>query len=206
MLRTLLILFALTLPSAAKQVTMRIPLEPGPEPEEVAVVTFDDSRISAADVKHSMLLHENGYYATPAIGAYGECKAEDVARMEHDIHNAGRIIEQLDPQQFPAELSGVVIYLNNLQSFWLWQAQQELVFLKSGTAPDTEFTGVDLDRCQVHPETLPGTQACNQAFYTWHNCADNTVREQLGEYPKHVWKAFLDAYGIQERVESTVDD
>jgi hypothetical protein len=205
-LRTLLILLALALPSAAKQVTLRIPLEPGTEPEEIAVVTFDDSRISPADVKRSMLLHEDGYYATPAIGAYGECKAEDVARMERDIHTAGRTVEELDPQKFPAELSDVVIYLNKLQSFWLWQARQELAFLKSGTAPDTEFTGIDLDRCRVHPQTLPETQACKQVFYNWHNCTNKTVREQLGEYPKQAWKAFLDAYGIRERIESTVDD
>ena len=117
-----------------------------------------------------------------------------------------RIIEKLDPQKFAPELSSVILYLNKLHSFWLWQAGQELAFLKSGRSPDTEFSGVDFSHCQAHPETLPETQLCDQVFYSWHNCTNKSVREQLGEYPKQAWEAFLNAYGIRERIESTIED
>jgi hypothetical protein len=205
-LRVLLALLALTLPSAAKKVTLRIPLGPG-EPEEIVVASFDDSRVSAADVKRWIsLLHENGYYATININAYGKCEANDIPGMEQGIEKTRRMVEELDPNAFPPELSTVVTYLKDQQSFWLWVSEQEVEFLKSGTAPETEFTGVDLARCQVHPERLSKAQACNQVFYTWHNCTNQEVMKQLGSYPREQWKAFLDAYGIQERAGSSIDD
>ena len=64
-----IVLAVLTLPST-NQVTLRIPLQPGPEPEEIAVVTFDADRVSAKEVKRWMLLHENSYFHTPMFGYY----------------------------------------------------------------------------------------------------------------------------------------
>ncbi len=128
--RLLLILLAIVVPTPA-QVTLRIPLEPG-EPEEIAVITFDENRVSAADVKRWMLLHENGFYSTPVIGSSSECKTSDIRKMEDAIQKTQQIVDDLDSSKYPPELSDVVAYLKNTQSLWLWQAQQELAFLKTG--------------------------------------------------------------------------
>src|SRR5436305_6600541 len=115
---------------AGRQVTVRIPLEPG-EAEEVVVATFDQDRVPIAKVKEWMLLHENGYYSTPAIGSYPECKTSDVPKLENDIQKTTQMVESLNPDKYPPELSEVVAYLKETQSFWLWQAEQELEFLKN---------------------------------------------------------------------------
>ena len=198
--------FALSPALAAKQITLRIPLEPGPEPEEIAVATFDDSRILPADLKRWMLVHENGYYETLMIESSTDCKPSDIPKLQQGIRKTQQMIDELDPSRFPLELSGVVMYLKDLQSFRFWQSVQELEFLKSGKAPQDEYTDTDLERCQVHVETLSRVQACHQVFFNWHNCVLHTLEKQLGSYPKDKWKAFLDAYGIQERIESTIGD
>ena len=46
----LLVAMLLALP-ANKEVTIRIPLSPGPEPEEISVLTFDPERVSAKDLE-----------------------------------------------------------------------------------------------------------------------------------------------------------
>jgi hypothetical protein len=202
LLKVILIVFALTFPLAAKQITLRIPLDP----ENVAVVTFDDTRVSAADLKRWMQADEHGPYATTVFGYYADCDANDTPKMEKDIKTSQQFADELDPNKFPPELSGVVMYLKDLQLFWLWQAKQELEFLKIGTSPDAEYKGNDLAQCQAHLETLNKAQACHQVFYNWHNCVLHTMEEQLGKYPQNKWKAFLDAYGIKERVEQTMGD
>jgi hypothetical protein len=202
MLRLFLMVFALSLPSVAKQITLRIPLDP----EHIAVVTFDDARISATDVERSLRVAEYGLYATTVLGYVGHCNANDIPKMQKDIEKAQQIVDELNPSTFPPELSGVVMYLVDLQSFWLWQAEQELEFLKSGRSPDTEYKGTDFAQCQVHLETLNKSQACHQVVFNWNNCVLHTMEKQLGGYPKDKWTAFLDAYGIQERVEGTIGD
>jgi hypothetical protein len=199
--RVLLVLAALT-PLQA-QVTLRIPLQPG-QPEEIAVVTFDESRISAENLKHSMLVHENGRYATPAEGFYGDCKPGDGPKLQNDIKQTEDILRQLDSKDYPSELSDVVAYLKNLQSFWLWAAQQELEFLKTGKLPDNEYDCVDLTACQATASGRPDLQ-CHKVFLTWHNCVLRAMSKALGPYPKDRWNAFLDAYGIKEHLESTVN-
>lgn len=114
-------------------------------------------------------------------------------------------MNDLDPSNYPAALTDVVQYLKDLQSLWLWLAQQELAFLKSGKLPQTEYNGIDLRMCEVRTsEDKP--RMCHEVFHRWHNCAINTVEKQLGSYPKEKWKAFLDSFGIQERIESTLDE
>jgi hypothetical protein len=206
LLKTLLLILALSLSSAGKQLTLRIPLEAGETSEQVAVVTFDDSRVSATDVKRWTLLHENGVYERPAFGFYPGCKASDTPKLQRDIARTQTMVEELDPNRYPPELSSVVMYLKDLQSLWLWLGRQELEFLKSGKPPENEYKDTSLERCQVHTETIPKAQACHQIFFNWHNCVNDTMRAKLGSYPKQQWKAFLDAYGIQERVKSTVND
>jgi hypothetical protein len=198
--RVLLLLFAFVV-SSDNEVTLRIPLQPG-EPEEIAVVSFDEDRVSAENVKKWMLLHETSYYHTPAFGVYPECKTTDISKLEDDIHKTEQLVNDLDPKSYPKELTDVVLYLRNLQSFWLWLTQQELAFLKSGKLPPTEYNGLDLVACQV---PVDKTHACTQIFFDWHSCANSQMAKRLGSYPKEKWKAFLDAFGIQERLESTVD-
>jgi hypothetical protein len=57
----------------------------GPEPEEIAVVTFDTDRVSAEDVKKWMLLHKNSYFHTPMFGYYPDCKPGDIPKLEQEI-------------------------------------------------------------------------------------------------------------------------
>jgi hypothetical protein len=52
--------------------------------------------------------------------------------MEDAIQKTQQIVDDLDSSKYPPELSDVVAYLKNTQSLWLWQAQQELAFLKTG--------------------------------------------------------------------------
>ena len=200
MYRTVLIATVVVLSSGRREVTLRIPLQPGPEPEEIAVVTFDPDRVSAEELKKWMLLHENSYYHTPAVGFYPECKPSDIPKLEEDVKKSEQIVAELDTNKYPAKLTNVVRYLRDLQSFWLWLAQQQLAFLKSGKLPQTEYNGVDL-ACQV-PTTTDKANLCHQIVFRWHNCAIYEMRKRLGSYPKEKWKAFLDSLGIQERIES----
>lgn len=198
----LIALFVTALP--VRQVTLRIPLQSGPQPEEIAVVTFDTDRVSAEDLKRWMLLHENASYAMPKIGYYPDCKPSDIPKLEEDVKKTQRVVDNLDPNKYPPELADVVYYLKELQSFWLWLAQQELEFLKSGKLPQTQYNGVDLGACQVSASADNG-HACYHIFIRWHTCANHELAKRLGSYPKEKWKAFLDSFGIQERIESTLD-
>jgi hypothetical protein len=186
---------------STKQTTLRIPLQSGPVPEEIAVVTFDADRVSAQDVKRWMLLHESSYYDTPVFGYYPECKPSDVPKLEKDIKKTQQIVDDLDPNKYPPALTDVVRYLKDLQSLWLWQAQQELAFLNSGKLPQTEYNGVDLRMCEVR-NFEDKQRMCYEVLHRWHNCATNTVGRRLGSYPKEKWKAALDALGIQEELGS----
>ena len=197
MYRILLIAFAAAV-SSTNQVTLRIPLQPGPEPEEIAVVTFDAGRVSAEELKRWMLLHENSYFHTPMFGYYAECKPSDIPKLEEEIKKTEQMVNELDPSKYPAELTDVVRYLKDLQSFWLWMAQQELAFRKSGKLPQTEYNGLDL-ACQVPASTKT---LCDQIVYRWRTCANNAMAKKLGSYPKEKWKAALDALGIQEELGS----
>lgn len=196
-------MFVASLP--VKEVTVRIPLQPGPQPEQIAVVTFDADRVSAEDVKKWMLLHETAYYDTPVFGYYPECKPADIPKLEEDIKKTQQIVGDLDPNKYPPALADVVQYLKDLQSLWLWMAQQELAFLNSGKLPQTEYKGVDLRICEVR-NSEDTRRMCHEVFHRWHNCAINSVGKRLGSYPKEKWKAALDALGIKERLESTVEE
>jgi hypothetical protein len=193
----LLILLAVAVPPTNK-VTLSIPLQPGPEPELIAVVTFDTDRVSAEDVKKWMLLHESSYFHTVMFGFYPDCKPSDIPKLEQEIKKTEQMVNELDPSKYPPELNDIVVYLKDLQSFWLWMAQQELAFRKSGKLPQTEYNGVDL-ACQVPASTEP---LCHRILHRWHNCANDAMAKKLGSYPVEKWKAFLDSYGIQEKLGS----
>jgi hypothetical protein len=203
-LRRALLTLTILLPTAvfSKQVTLRIPIEPE---VYIVVASFDDDRVSVKDVKLWMQLHENAYYATPIDGYYPtECQRADMPKIEAAINKTKQIVKDLDANKYPPELAEVVGYLKDLQSFWLWQEQQELEFLKSGKLPDSKYKGLDLGMCEVR-NSEDKLQACQEVSHDWHNCTLNRMMKQLGSYPKEKWKAFLDAFGIQEKIESTVD-
>jgi len=200
-LHKVLFLVLAALMQGSGQVTLRIPLQQG-QAEEVVVVTFDQSRVSAADVKRWVLLHENGPYATSTLGYYADCKSSNVPKLENDIKQTQEILKKLDSADYPSELSDVVAYLKALQSFWLWEEEQELEFLKDGKAPDSEYNDVDLGACMVSDT---GRQNCREVLIRWPNCILHLMQKRIGNYPRDRLKAFLDAYGIQERVESSLD-
>jgi hypothetical protein len=199
-LRIVLLIAMFVVSPARKEITLRIPLQPG-QPEEIAVITFDADRVSAEHVKKWMLVHETSYYHTPTFGYYPDCKPSDISKLEEDIKRTEQMVSDLDHNDYPKELTDVVRYVRDVQSFWLWMAQQELAFLKSGKLPQTKYNGLDLTACQVSTEKA---HACSQIFLRWHNCANNELMERIGSYPKEKWKAFLDSFGIQERLESTL--
>jgi hypothetical protein len=200
-LRIVLLIALFFVSPARKEITLRIPLQPG-QPEEIAVVTFDANRVSAEHVKKWMLLHETSYYHTPTFGYYADCKPSDISKLEEDIKRTEQMVSDLDHNNYPKELTDVVRYLRDLQSFWLWMAQQELAFLKSGKLPQTDH-GLDLSACQMSTDKAP---ACFQIFHNWHNCANNELMKRIGSYPKEKWKGFLNSFGIQERLESTLGE
>ena len=118
------------------------------------------------------------------------------------------MLEDLDLRKYPPELSEVVTYLNRLQALWLWQAEQRLAFFKTPAIPH-QYAGLHLS-CDAAADRVRNARnqanACHAFNYDWENCANAAVQKQLGSYPKQQWKAFLDAYGIQERGESSVRD
>jgi hypothetical protein len=200
--RIVLLIAMFVVSPARKEITLRIPLQPG-QPEEIAVVTFDADRVSAEHVKKWMLLHENSYYHTPTVGYYHDCKPSDISKLEEDIKRTEQMVSDLDDNDYPKELTDVVRCVKALQSSWLWLAQQELAFLKSSQLPQTKYKGLDLRACQVSTDKPP---TCSQIFHNWHNCANNELMKRIGSYPKEKWKAFLDSFGIQERLESTLGE
>ena len=201
-MRLVLLVVMLAASATTQELTLRIPLQPG-EPEEIAVVTFDPNRVSADDLKKWMRLHETSYYHTPVIGYYPDCKPGDIAKLEANIKRTEQLVHELNPADYPEPLTGVVTYLRDLQSYWLWMARQELAFLKTGKLPQTRYNGLDFSACQIASDNAP---ACGRIFQDWHNCANNAMFKRIGDYPQEKWKAFLDRFGIQERIESTVED
>lgn len=182
------------------QVTLRIPLQPGPEPEEIAIVTFDPNRVSAEELKRWMLLHNNSYFHTPVFGFYPDCKQSDIPKLERDIKKTQQLVDELDPNKFPVELTDIVRYLKDLQSSWLWMTQQQLTFLKTGKLPETAYNGVEV-ACRI-PASTDKAHLCNQIVHQWRTCANHEMAKRLGDYPKDKWKAFLDSLGIQEELRS----
>jgi hypothetical protein len=112
----------------------------------------------------------------------------DISKLEDDIHKTEQLVNDLDPKTYPKELTDVVLYLRDLQSFWLWLTQQELAFLKSGKLPPTEYNGLDLVACQV---PVDKTHGCTQIFFGWHSCANSEMAKRLGSYPKRKMESFL---------------
>jgi hypothetical protein len=155
-----------------------------------------------------MKLADGGYYATP-VGVVPNCKDTDMSLLKDAIDKNRRLVGDLDTNKFPVELSEVVMYLKRMQSFWLWQAEQQLAFRQGGDIPE-EYDGIELQACDTVADTARSAEdkaeSCRVFTHDWQGCVSRTVQPQLGSYPKQQWKAFLDAYGIRERLESTIND
>ena len=98
-----------------------------------------------------MELSPEGSYSVPPVAAQ-PCRAgltsEYVPHYRTAIDETAQVIKDLDPSNYPHELSEVVTYLHRLQSFWLWKDEQELEFLSVGSPPAMEWEGVQTrDRC-----------------------------------------------------------
>jgi hypothetical protein len=133
---------------AQNMATLRVPLKSG---DYIAVVTFDESHFSAKDVTHWIELAQEGLYSEPQVAAHScksEATSEYVPKFRAAIDETARLIEELDPSDYPQQLSEVVVYLRRHQSFWLWNDQQELQFLSVGSIPALKWDEVDTgQRC-----------------------------------------------------------
>jgi hypothetical protein len=184
----------------ANKTTVHVPLQPG-QAELVAVLTFDADRVSTEDLKKWMRLHETAYYHTPIVSGSTDCEPVSVPRLEEDIRKTQQLIEELNPSNYPKQAADVVEYLKSIQSFWLWKAQQELAFLKSGTLPPNEYKGTKFGKCQVSNAPKHDKSLCTEVMVRWQACMNEEMMRRFGSYPAQKWKAFLDAFGIQERLE-----
>jgi len=155
-----------------------------------------------------MLLHERSSYASPSIRFAFDCKSQPdssgLRQLRKDIDASQQIIDDLDPGKYPQELSAVVTYLREQQSFWVWQAKEELNFLQSGEVPALVFNNLDMNqKCGRVIDRMRNArsaeQACNLTIFEWQNCTLG-AREKLGKYPKAQWDSFLKSRGIHERL------
>lgn len=140
----------------AKAATIRIPLA-----GDVDEVTFDSSQLSPTEVERWMQLSPNvGPYNGFLIPENVElCDASDPRyrgcgkEQEHlDFHNAqlntDKIrmrIRDLDPAQYPPDLSKVVLYLRDVQYFGLWRNTQLVAFERHGdlSVLESHFDGIN---------------------------------------------------------------
>jgi hypothetical protein len=195
----LLVAMLLALP-ANKEVTIRIPLSPGPEPEEISVLTFDPERVSAKDLEKWILVHENARLVTPTVGYYPDCKTSDVPKLKEDIKKNEEILNEINRTEYPKGLGEVVQYVKDMQSAWLWVSRQELEYTANGKLPGNEYKDLELSGCRIR--TDDEAKMCFRVSYEWHNCANNAAIQRYGNYPKEKWKAFLASVGVRERMES----
>jgi hypothetical protein len=198
--------------NAQRQTTISVPLFPS---EETAVVTFDADKTSAVDVKRWMQLADHAYYASPVAREFYSCKPNEsrgyVGRLEREISKSQQVVDDLDPKAYPPELFRVVKYLKRLQSFWLWQAEQELGYTRSGETPGFQWKDIDTkEKCSNTTEKLRDAtdtdNGCRMVFFDWLTCTNKVFLDQLGAYPKPDWDAFLHAHDLRVEIISTADD
>lgn len=193
---------------AQNRTTIQVPID---APQQVAIVTFDPAKASAPDVRHWMKLANNAYYSRP-VGEPAECtKSPDLQKLERLVEDNRKLVDELGTPSYPPELSGIVLYLKHLQSFWLWRIQQELRFAQDGDTPELEWDNFDAnDKCSATVEQLRDSRgtmkACRLVFFDWANCTNKVFLDQMGPYPMADWEAFLRAYDLRVRIISTEGD
>jgi hypothetical protein len=197
--------------AAQTNTTIQVPLKSG---DFIAVVTFDESRHPAEDVKRWMELSEQGFYSEPQPPGY-QCEWEGtsdfIPRYRTSIDETAQLIKELDPRNYPRELSEVVTYLRRWQSFWLWKNEQELEFLSVGRQPPTQWEDIESGhRCHWTIDKLRRAknplQKCKAVLFDWGNCMNKAVEDQIGTYPKESWQAFIRSQGLQVQMLFTEAD
>ena len=196
---------------AQTKTTIQVPLESG---ESIAIVTFDESRHSAGDVRHWMELSEEGTYSTPRVAMHScdsGVTSEYVPQYRTAIDETSKLIKELDPSDYPQELSELVTHLHRLQSFWLWLDDQELQFLSVGSPPETKWEDIETGpRCNWTVNKLRRAKSpllkCKAVLFDWHSCVNKAVQDQLGPYPKKSWDSFIRLDGLQVKMGSTEED
>ena len=178
--------------------------------DEVDTVEFDESRVSADDVKHWMKFTENGYYSSAGISVSG-CDENAKARMLKDLQHARQVKAELNQEVgYPFDLSPVVNYLKQLLRFNIWLGQQYITFAETRSAPASAYDETNFPECRVIAERIAhepdAQQQCEQLGNAWTQCILKSEYRRMGPYPKASWKAFLDANGIRESVSSTTNE
>jgi hypothetical protein len=199
-------LWAATSFVAAQQTTLRFPVGV----DDIDVVTFDESRVSAKDVKHWMKFAETGYYGSVGVSLSG-CDESAVPRTTKDLIQSRRVRDELESEtDYPGQLSPAVIYLKRILALKIWLGEQYLAFAKSRTTPDPVYQELDVKACRVVAERIQherdAEKACQLLGSEWTNCILDSNLRQLGDYPRAEWKAFLAENGMQERVASTTSE
>jgi hypothetical protein len=179
--------------------------------EEIDEVTFNSGRASEEQIRRWILLSKDGPYHEALASSCMELQADPKSkRFEQERVRAQKLISDLDEANFPAELSEIVRYLKQAQSFWFWRDTKEIAFLKSGDISELEeiYDSIDpRDVCAKPIEKIKNSQSRSEAItaacFDWANCVNGAQSKSFGAYPTEAWKNFLSSYGISEHIIST---
>ncbi|MGI9101848.1 MAG: hypothetical protein ACR2IF_05320 [Terriglobales bacterium] len=210
-----------------------------PDVSGVDEITFDPDRVSEENLRRWIVLSpllnpDNGYGGPESIEL---CKSEDPRytqcggpQTSLNLNNARLNLESIRQRiadldtvgRYPPELSPVVLYLKQLQTFWLWKETRKLEFFQTGKISELELPfdqnrSDGLDPKQQCGEVLDKIRAAKQSpnsevirtlvVTDWANCVWFAESRRIGPYPFNSWQRFLSAYGIKEHhVEDEVDD
>jgi hypothetical protein len=196
---------------AQTNTTIQVPLNSG---DFVAIITFDENRHAAEDVKRWMELSKEGSYSEPRHAVYlcdSNGASEYLPQYRSAIDETAQLVKELDPSDYPQELSDVVTYLRHLQTFWLWLDQEQLEFLTVGRTPATKWEDIDTGpRCNWTLAKLRRVknplQKCKEVIFDWSSCVNKEVQLRLGTYPEKAWDSFLRSQGLQVEMLSDIGD
>jgi hypothetical protein len=219
-MRALLLLaataFSVVAASSIETIRIRVP-------EGYDEVTYDASRVKPEDLKQwltlSPVLSQNTNYLVPENVSlciiddpgYTGCGREqttlNIANARHGQERIRKRLKALSKAEFPSEFAPIVDYFRAVQSFALWQNQQEIAY----------FETKDISFLQRRYETIDPKISCagvldlirriqdqktarNAVRFQWENCMSEQVRMKLGGYPQEVWNSALSKRGIRERL------
>jgi len=185
-------------------------------------VTFNPAQVPLEDVRRWMQLanyisNENGYQVPfwleecfkddPRYVPCGPDASLNINNAQLNLEKIRTVIANLDPKNFPVELSPVVSYLRRIQNFGLWRETQRLKFFQTGNLMYLETPFENLDpktACKAVLDQLRNAadkeQASGLARHDWENCVWREEMKQIGQYPQQAWETFLTAHGIRERI------
>ena len=137
----------------------------------------------------------------------GQSELPNINNARLNLEKIKMTIAELDPSEFPDDLTPVVLHLREFQSFALWPVTQDLEFVQSGKISALESVYRTIDpkvSCRTILDRIRKTDDRGQAWklvrHDWYNCIWSEETKQLGPYPQKAWDSFLSAHGIHERV------